>query len=335
VKRIAHQLARRIWPAMAFLSPAVALAAGVATAGPAEAAPRIVATIAPIHSLAAAVMEGVGEPRLLLPGNVSPHDYAMKPSDARAVAEADLVVWVGESLETFLTGILETSGAPTLELIEAPGIDPVPYTAGSDEPGHDDVSHDEAGQDDHAGEQDDHGHDHAGLDPHIWLDPVRAQAMAAAIAERLAEIDPDNAERYRANVERLSTRLAELDREIGQRLEPVRGKTFVTFHEGFDYFVRRYGLSQALSLTLNPQRRPGARTMSALRERIRTERIACAFTEPQYDERALRRLTDETGMQIGRLDSEGVGAGLTPGPDLYFDLMRANAAAVAGCLSGD
>ena len=325
--RIGELAARLPRTALLCLLPAVALLAPLR----AEAAPRVVATVAPVHSLVAAVMEGVGEPHLLLPGEASPHDFALRPSDARAIAEADLVVWVGESLETFLAGVLETTGAPVLELIEAPGVDPLPYSE-PEEAGHDDQGHEHAGEGGHGHEHAEaDGHDHAGLDPHVWLDPVRAEAMAAAIAERLAAIDAANAGRYRANAARLSQRLARLDEELGERLAPHRDMPVITFHDGYSYLVRRYGLSLEGVFALDPQRRPGARTIAALRERATEEGIVCAFAEPQFDDRMVRRLAEETGVRLGVLDPYGVGR--APGPDLYFEVMQANAASVAGCLS--
>ncbi|HEX2257280.1 MAG TPA: zinc ABC transporter substrate-binding protein [Afifellaceae bacterium] len=319
MRRIAHLAARRTRTAFAGLLAAIAL---LVASAPAEAAPRVVATIAPVHSLVAGIMEGIGEPYLLLPGEASPHDFALRPSDARAIAEADLVVWVGESLETFLTGVLATSGAPALELIDARGVEPRPYRTEEEDAGHDDHAEKHAHDD---------GHDHASLDPHVWLDPVRARAIVAAVSERLAAIDPGNDARYRANSARLSDRLAELDGRLEAQLAPVRGKSFVTFHEGFGYFVERYGLAQALGLTLDPQRRPGARTIAALRQRATEEGIVCAFAEPQFDERMVSRLAEETGMRLGWLDP--LGAGRAPGPDLYFEVLEANAASIAECLA--
>jgi zinc transport system substrate-binding protein len=155
--------------------------------------------------------------------------------------------------------------------------------------------------------------------------------MVAAMAARLADLDPENAERYQANAARLAERLAALDSRLASQLAPVREQSFVTFHEAFAYFVDRYGLTQAANLTLDPQRRPGARTISALRHRATEEGIVCAFAEPQFDERMVSRLAEETGMRLGWLDP--IGAAHTPGPELYFDVIEANAEAMVECLA--
>ena len=321
--------------------------------------PRVVASIAPIHSLAAAVMEGAGEPELLIPATVSEHDYALKPSDVRRIAGADLVIWVGESLEAYLVKPLETEGVADLELIEAPGIDPHLYGAGDEyhheahEHGHQMEEHHAHGGHGHGAE---HGHQmeerhadgghghgadyaahaaehhaHIGLDPHIWLDPVRAVAAVVAIADALAELDPENAALYRGNAERSSAGLQALDAEIRARLMPLAGKPFVTFHDGYSYLVERYGMNQVGEFTVRPEQRAGAATMQALRDTMRDEGVLCVFAEPQYDERILRSIAGEMPVKIGVLDA--LGAGIEPGAALYNTLLRKNAEAMENCLS--
>lgn len=285
-------------------------------------APRVVASIAPIHSLVASVMQGAGAPELLIPAEVSEHGYALKPSDLRKVANADLVVWVGESLETYLVKPLETEGVAQLELLDAEEVDPHPYGKAEE-------------HEDHAAsaeeEEDEHGHDHLGLDPHVWLDPVRAVAIVNAVAERLAEIDPANADLYAANAGLAVAALQALDSELSVRLGLLGNKPFVTFHDGYSYFVERYGLDQVGQLTVHPEQRPGAATLRDLRATIAEEGVACVFAEPQFDPRVLRSLAGDAEMRVGALDP--LGAGLVPGPMLYGALLRKNAEAVAACLT--
>jgi zinc transport system substrate-binding protein len=288
------------------------------TAPAAAEGPRVVVSIAPIHSLVASVMQGVGAPELLIPPEVSEHEYALKPSDIRTIADADLVVWVGEPLETYMAKPLETEGVQHLELIDAEGIRPHPYGAEEDK---------DAGA--HAAE-DHHGHDHLGLDPHVWLDPLRAQAIVTVVAARLAEMDPANTDLYKTNERLAVAALTALDSEIEVRLAPLRAKPFVTFHDGYSYFVERYDLAQVGQLMVHPEQRPGAAALASLRDRIAKEGVRCAFAEPQYDAGIIRSLTGDAGIEIGVLDP--LGAGLEPGPLLYDALMRKNVEAVAACL---
>jgi zinc transport system substrate-binding protein len=292
------------------------VALGVLAAAPAHAEPpRVLASIAPLQSLAAAVMEGIGEPELLVPGAASDHDYALKPSDLGKIAGADLVVWIGAPLETYLAKALATEGARDLELLSVKGVDPHPYGWARED-----------GQ--RPGEAE--PRNAVALDPHVWLDPVRAEAIASAIAETLAEIDPENGDAYRANATAAISGLEALDAEIAQGLRPHAGKPFVTFHDGYSYFVERYRLNQVGQLAIDPVRRPGAATLRALRARVAADGVSCVFVEPQFDPGIIQALAGEVRIEVSELDA--VGAGLEPGPSLYATLMRANAEAIADCL---
>ena len=315
---------------------ALPLASASARAEP----PRVLASIAPIHSLVSAVMEGVGEPDLLVSASASDHDYALKPSDLRKIAGADLIVWIGESLESYLLRPIEAEGAVHLELLHVPGIEAKPFERSGEYPtSHWMLKPSEVEEDpipDRAMEaarwENGAAPDHIRLDPHVWLDPVRAQAIVAAIVERLAEIDPANSDTYRRNGAAAIAELKALDAEIRLQLAPHTAKPFITFHDGYSYFVERYRLNQAAELTVDPDRPPGAASLRALRDEVAAERIACAFTEPQFDAGLLENLAGGAGMRTGVLDA--LGANLEPGPALYPSLLRNNAAAIAACLSG-
>jgi zinc transport system substrate-binding protein len=296
-------------------------AAGAVHASP----PEVVVSIAPLHSLVASVMQGVVEPRLLVPANASDHDYALKPSDLRMIAGADLVVWVGEPLETYLAKPLRTEGVRTLGVIDAAGVEPHPYGPedehSSEESGsqHAEVEHDHQ-----------HGHDHVGLDPHVWLDPLRARAIVTAAEAELVEIDGANAASYRRNAAAAIARLDALDAEIRKQLAPFAGRPFITFHDGYSYFVERYGLNQVGQVSVQPEQQAGAASVAALKDMVANERVVCAFAEPQFDAGSMRTLAGESEIRVGVLDA--IGADLELGPALYEALLRNNAAAVAACL---
>ena len=295
--------------------------AALAAASPALAdAPKVVASIKPVHSLVAAVMEGVAEPALIVRGAASPHTYAMKPSDARALASADLVFWVGPALEGFLAKPLEANArkAQAVELLEAPGIALLDAREG--------------------GAWDAHGHGHAHghknaheeVNTHIWLDPGNARAMVAAIAEALSAKDPANAAAYKVNADRTVRSIDALDAELKAALAPVAGKPFVVFHDAYQYFEAHYGLNGVGAITVNPERRPSARRLSEIRARITGLGAACVFAEPQFEPALVNTIVEGTGAKKGVLDPEG--ADLKDGPGLYPALMRNIAAALKGCL---
>lgn len=289
-----------------------------AWAGAAAAGPRVVASIAPVHGLVSAVMAEVGEPALLVQGYASPHAYQMRPSDAAALAEADLVFWVGEALESFLAGPLErlAGDARRVSLMHAPGVRLLEARA--------------AGLLEEGGGEAHGGHHHHDVDPHVWLSPGNARAMTAAIASALAEADPGNATRYRRNARAADARLQALDADLAHLLAPVAGRPFVVFHDAYQYLEARYGLEAVGAISTGPEKLPGLRRMQALRRVLKREDVRCVLAERQVESPLVEALAEGTGVRRGRLDP--LGAAIQPPEERYFRMMRENAEAIARCL---
>lgn len=279
-------------------------------------APAVLVSIKPLHSLVAAVMEGVGEPGLIVSGSASPHGYAMKPSDARAAERARLVVWVGPALESWLERPLARR-KDGLAMLSLPGLIRLDAREGGVWGRHDH---------DHHGKK--HGDE---TDPHVWLDPRNAQLLAGAVAERLAALDPANGPRYAANAEALRQRIAALDAEIAARLAPVAKRPYVVFHDAHQYFEARYGLSPAGAITIDPDRPPGAKRMAQLRDRLKAAGAPCVFGEPGAPSATATMLADSAGVRLGQLDPEGLL--VPPGPDSYVQQMKGIAGSLAECLA--
>jgi len=298
---------------------AAAAVAALLHAAPVLAQPKVVTSFVPVHSLTAGVMAGIGQPEVLIKGAGNPHTFSMKPSDARMLAEAQLVVWIGPAIETFLEKPVAALGgkARILRLIDAPGLVRLEAREGGAWEGEDAHGHG-------------HAHGKAEADGHIWTDPENAKAMAQAIAAALAEVDSANGARYRANAEALGARLSALDGEIAATLAPVRTVPYIVFHDSFQYFERRYGLAAAGSITVSPDKAPGARRLASIRQKIQRLGARCVFHEPQFNPPVVRTVIDKTAAKPGVLNPEG--AGLEPGPDAYFVMMRANAQALRDCL---
>jgi zinc transport system substrate-binding protein len=303
------------------------LAGAVFSSAAAAEPPRVVATIPPIHSLAAAVMAGAGEPALLVRGNASPHGYQLRPSEAAAIQDADVVVWVGPGFETFLERPLGNLGVGTrvVTLLEAPGVERLPAREGGTW-----EAHEGKGEGRHAGADGDHGHGEH--DPHVWLSPANAQAMVRAIAAAVTAADPERAALYRANEERTVRELAALDEELDAALAPVRGKPFIVFHDAYQYLEAAYGLNAAGSITVSPDRPPSARRLVELAEKIERSGAVCVFGEVQAASPLVGTLIADRGIGTGELDPEGR-ATVTPGPKAYAGLMRRNVDVLVDCLS--
>ena len=173
--------------------------------------------------------------------------------------------------------------------------------------------------------------DHLTDDPHIWLDPDNARAIARKIERTLSEADPANAAAYGVNEAVVEQWTFALDKAIRAEIEPIKGRPFVVFHDGYQYFERHYGLNFAGAVTEMPGREPGAAHIHKVREEIEAAHVPCVFSEPQFEPRLITTITEGLKVRVGVLDM--LGADLSPGPDLYFDVMRGLSQSMAQCLS--
>ena len=301
----------------------------VGTTATAADAPKVVVSIKPIHSLVAAIMQGVGTPDLIVDGAASPHTYALKPSNARSLQEAKVVFWVGPGMEAFLQKPLAALGsnATIVELDDAPGITKLKFREGGAFEPHDDGDEHEA-SDDHAHG---HDHDHGEFDTHLWLDPHNAKAMVSEITTSLVAADPVNALTYQANQKALNDKLDALDTEIASTLAPVKDKPFIVFHDAYQYFEHRYGVRVSGSITVSPETIPGAQRVAEIHSKVADLGATCVFAEPQFEPKLVNVVLEGTSAKSGTLDPEA--ATLPQGPDLYFDLMRGIASSLKACLS--
>ncbi|MDL2397722.1 zinc ABC transporter substrate-binding protein [Rhizobium mayense] len=296
-------------------------------ANPAPAAdpPEVVVSIKPVHSLVAAIMQGVGAPDLIVDGAASPHTYALKPSNARALEGAKVVFWVGPGMEAFLEKPLSALGSNALvvELDKAPGITKLKFRQGGA------FEADNDGDEPAADAAD--SHDHGAFDTHLWLDPHNAKAMTAEITTTLVAADPANALTYEANQKALDDKLDALDAEIASTVAPVKDKPFVVFHDAYQYFERRYGVHVAGSITVSPESMPGAQRVAEIHGKVADLGATCVFAEPQFEPKLVNVVIEGTSAKSGVLDPEA--ATLPQGPDLYFNLMRGIANSLKTCLS--
>lgn len=326
----------------------VALLGGAALAE----VPSVAVDIAPVHSLVARVMDGVGTPELIVPPGASPHEYSLRPSEAQALEDAGLVFWMGEDLLPWLedaVGTLATDAAVTTLLeIEETGLLESregalfeAHTHGDEEQGHkEDVhghndhasdEHDEHEHEDRAGGDHDHeGHAHGDYDPHAWLSPDNAAAWLNVIAAQLSVADPDNAGAYFANATAGRAELDALKAEIADALDPVRGRSFVVFHDAYQYFETAFDFAASGAISLSDASDPSPTRIAEIQERVRDEGINCVLAEPQFNPGIVTVVLDGTEANTGVTDP--LGSGLEPGPNLYPQLLRNLAGALVDCL---
>ena len=290
---------------------------------PLKAEISVVTSIKPLHSLTSYIMEGVGEPELIIDGVASPHNFQIKPSHAKMLQNADLVIWIGEDLESFLPTALKSipKDAVVFELLDQSGLKKLKFREKNIFEGHDDHGHDEHAKkeddhDDHG--HDDHGHGHGSFDPHIWLDPANAKVIVKKITNQLSKIDKDNASTYKANSKKVIKDLDGLIKKVKNEIN--KDASFVVFHDAYQYFEKRFGLSVIGALTVNPDVMPGAEQLSEIREVIEHEKAKCIFSEPQFNPNIINSIASDTGVKTGVLDP--LGANIDKGKNMYFDLIK-------------
>jgi zinc transport system substrate-binding protein len=327
-------------------------------------APKVAVDIAPVHSLVARVMDGVGTPDLIVQPGASPHEYSLRPSDAAALQNADLVFWIGPDLTPWLTDTIETLApdAAVTELLEADGTIELEFREGAlfeahdhddddhedhedeahddhddhDEEGHDDEDHEdhadeEADHDDHDDEEAGHDeHDHGAHDPHAWLSPQNAMTWLNVIAGQLSAADPDNAGAYFANAAAGRTEIEALIGEVTATLDPVRDGQFVVFHDAYQYFEADFDFPASGAISIGDASDPSPARIAEIQDRIAEQGIDCVLAEPQFNPGLVATVLDGTEAQTGILDP--LGSDLEPGPTLYPQLIRNLSTALAGCM---
>lgn len=375
------------------LSVGAALMGGTAMAD----VPSVAVDIAPVHSLVARVMEGVGTPDLIVQPGASPHEYSMRPSEAEALQNANLVFWIGEDLTPWMEDAVETlaTNASVTTLLEADGTTLLDFREGAlfeahdhgdddhDEHGHDDhdeeehadddhdddkhddhddhahddhddeehahddhdddkhddhddhddhADHDDHGDEEHA-DHDDHGHeghDHGEHDPHAWLSPQNASVWLNVIAAQLSAADPDNAGAYFANAAAARGEMEALSAEISATLDPVRGGSFIVFHDAYQYFEKDFDFPASGAISIGDASDPSPARIAEIQARIQEEGVDCVLAEPQFNPGLVETVLDGTEANTSVIDP--LGAALEPGPALYPNLIRNMATVLAECL---
>jgi zinc/manganese transport system substrate-binding protein len=240
--------------------------------------------------------------RQILQPNSDPHGYEPRPSDAAAVADADLVFRSGGDLDEWLGDLIDNAGgdAPVVELIESV--------------------------------------DALGDDPHWWQDPRNALLAVAEIERALAEADPAGRDRYRANADAYAQRLRRLDREVARcvGLIPPSRRKLVTTHDALGYYASRYGIEVigALIPSLSTAAQPSAGDIERLSGQIREQRVEAIFPESSLDPKLEQAVARETGAEVGRpLWADALGSAGSTG-ETYVESIAANTAAIVDGVTG-
>jgi zinc transport system substrate-binding protein len=284
---------------------------------PATSAPKVVTSIVPLHSLVSSVMNGVGTPELLMQGQNSEHNASFTPQQIADMAHADVVFMVGNNLETKLgeiSGTETVGGKAFIKMNEIRGLKTHAIRKGgtwepdSDEPPSTGVS----------------------ADPHIWLDPENAKLMVKTIAVTLDKADPANAKLYDANAAKTLTELDRLEADVKSQLVPVQRKPFIVFHDAYQYFEHRFGVTAVGSVSNFSATPPSAQRLEEIHNKINSSNATCVFREPQFTDAAVVTVIEGTKAKSSVLDP--IGADLKPGPKAYGELLHEIAKNLSDCL---
>ena len=295
---------------------------------------KVVTTIQPLHSLISNVMGNKGKLDLILEGTASPHSFTLKPSHAKMLENADAIFWIDKDLESFLEKPLKSipKKAKVIHLMDISGLEIHKFREKNIYGGHDDHDkhghkedkhddHDKHGQkeakhDDH----DKHGHAHAHgeFDVHIWLDPNNAKVIVKEVANQLATLDSKNSDFYKENSKKTINKLDNLINKIDKSIN--KKASFVTFHDAYQYFEKRFGVEALGALTINTDIQPGAKQIEEIQHLVEDKNIKCIFSEPQFNPKLINMIAKSSGAKTGILDP--LGSSYKPGNDLYFNLIN-------------
>lgn len=275
---------------------------------------EVVASFYPLEHAAARVGgEHVSVTNLTKPG-AEAHDLELTPKDMLGVTRADLLVYL-KDFQPAVDDAAAEAGDAAFDVSRDAHLD-----LGASEAGHEGESPEEHAE--HA-EEGHEGHDHGATDPHFWLDPMRYAAVAQAIGDRLAEIDPANSQTYQTNSQDLQSRLTELNGEFGDALGSCAHEDLVTSHAAFGYLADRYDLHQVGIAGLTPDMEPSAAGLRDLISHVREAGVSTVYAETLVDPALAETIAREADVEVRTLDPlEGL-TDASAGTD-YFEVMRSN-----------
>ncbi|POD94856.1 zinc ABC transporter substrate-binding protein ZnuA [Pectobacterium odoriferum] len=327
-----QSIQQKKWLKSVFVASAL-LASGMSISA---ASAAVITSIRPLGFIASAIADGVTPTEVLLPDGASPHDYALRPSDVQRLQSADLVIWIGPEMESFLgKSLAKVSSAKQITLSALPAI----KSELEKEAGHEHQDGHEQAHDDHekghvhshvAHDDGDGGHHHGEYNMHIWLSPEMTKQAAIAIHAKLLELMPQNKDKLDANLLYFTDKIGQADEKIVKMLAPVQGKGYFVFHDAYGYFEKHYGLSPLGYFTVNPEIQPGAQRLHQIRTQLVERKAVCVFAEPQFRPAVINAVAKGTDVRSGVLDP--LGSNIALGRDSYADFLLQLSNQYVSCL---
>ena len=282
---------------------------------------NIISSVKPIAFITQAISDGVTNTDILLPDGTSPHTYSLKPSDLAKIKTAELIIWVGEDLETFMPTVLKNIDKnKQIELMDIPTIKSLLRTSTN--------NHDQQKTHTHNNDSD---HDHHGeYDEHIWLSPKIANEIAQAVHDKLISIYPDKKDIFDENLNEFTVKLAETEQNIAKKLINVQNSGYFVFHDAYGYFESQFGLKNLGSFTINPAVQPGVQTVYAIKRELKEHQAVCVFREPQFSPAVIEKIVNGTDVRIGELNP--LGTDITLSKNAYSQFLLKLTQQLLDCL---
>ena len=318
----------------------------------------VITTIQPINSLVSAVIGNTGKTISLIPAEISPHEFKLKPSDAKKMQEGNIIFYISKHLESDVVKVFDNlpKNIKIVDLLEETGIEHLSIRDNEawerhDHHGHDDhddhdkhgkkhddhddhdkhgKKHDDHDHDKHAKKHDDHDDHQTKDDVHIWLSPDNAIKIINKANKVLSLYYPQNAKIYDENTKIMIDKINKLKAELTKDLTPIKDKPYVVFHDAYQYFEKAFGLNAVGSVALEGDIASSPKQVSYIKEKIVKLKASCVFQEPQFDSKLVKIVVEGTNAQIGTLDPLGVG--IKDEKDFYLQLLRNMAKSLKECL---
>ena len=306
----------------------------------------IITTIQPITSLVSAVIGNTGKTISLIPTEISPHEYKLKPSDIKKLQNGNIIFYVSDHLETSITKVFENlpKNIKSINLMEDAGIkhlairDNEAWERHDHRHGHGDhhdhdkkaKEHDDHEDEKHAKKHDDHNNHEKEDDVHIWLSPDNAVKIIKKVNKELSLYFPENAKTYNKNTNQMIKKINELEVELKNELSGIKDKPYIVFHDAYQYFETSFDLNAVGSIALDGDIASSPKQISFIKDKIVKFKASCVFEEPQFDSKLLKIVAEGTNAQIGTLDP--LGLNIKSGENFYLQLLKNMAKSLKDCL---
>jgi len=306
----------------------------------------IITTIQPITSLVSAVIGNTGKTISLIPTQISPHEYKLKPSDIKKLQNGNIIFYVSDHLETSITKVFENlpKNIKSINLMEDAGIkhlairDNEAWERHDHRHGHGDhhdhdkkaKEHDDHEDEKHAKKHDDHNNHEKEDDVHIWLSPDNAVKIIKKVNKELSLYFPENAKTYNKNTNQMIKKINELEVELKNELSGIKDKPYIVFHDAYQYFETSFDLNAVGSIALDGDIASSPKQISFIKDKIVKFKASCVFQEPQFDSKLVKIVAEGTNAQIGTLDP--LGLNIKSGENFYLQLLKNMAKSLKDCL---